>query len=529
LGLQSADGTRLVPIDDPNLAPYKPDFHEAANDAIALRPELMLARQDLKFRQLDLMLQKNLRRPDLRAYASYDVAGLGTRIGGRTNDLNPDGTVTPGNALGSFVDNRFNSWTFGLRLDMPLGFRDANGLVRQAQLNMTRSYVQLRDAEMKTIEYLAFQHRRVIQAHAEIGPARAERESLQRYLYRIREVIRIGAAGPGGFQQFFLSYLTVQQQLAAAIAAEARAIADYNTALASFEFAKGTIQQYNNVTLGDGPLPPWVQKRAADHIRERTEAAIKLREAPCPPQAVALGGHPIAPAGGTNSVLNLPLFGEKGPDGTELNPPRPVDPKQPMDPNVAPEPRPRPGFNPFGARRPLPGATDPLGVPRPLPTFGAGANNPDDYFKQDGRAPTPLPLPGARPYLGVNTNQPTGTVGGPNDYFKQDGRVVTPPPPPGTPPGAIGIAPPVPNGTGTNPEDFFKSDGRVTLPPPPKKPGEPAWGPSEVAPAPNPAPAPAPLPPVTTTPPIPSAGTVAPLPPIIPPTLPPVPSVPGGE
>ncbi len=79
LGLRSDDGARLVPIDEPNLAPYKPDFHEAANDAIAYRPELMLARQDVKFRQLDLLLQKNLRRPDLRGFAQYDIAGLGTR------------------------------------------------------------------------------------------------------------------------------------------------------------------------------------------------------------------------------------------------------------------------------------------------------------------------------------------------------------------------------------------------------------------------------------------------------------------
>ena len=38
-------------------------------------------------------------------------------------------------------------------------------------------------------------------------------------------------------KQFFLDYLTVQQQLAAAIAAESQAIANYNIALASLEFA----------------------------------------------------------------------------------------------------------------------------------------------------------------------------------------------------------------------------------------------------------------------------------------------------
>ena len=43
MGIRSDDGTRLVPIDEPNEAPYVPDFYEAANETLANRPELMLA------------------------------------------------------------------------------------------------------------------------------------------------------------------------------------------------------------------------------------------------------------------------------------------------------------------------------------------------------------------------------------------------------------------------------------------------------------------------------------------------------
>ena len=289
LGLRSDDGVRLVPIDEPNLAPYKPDFQEAVNDAIAYRPELLLARQDLKFQQLNLMLQKNLARADLRGFGSYNISGLGTRLGGSTTDLNPNGTgaLIPGNALANFAANKFNSWTIGVRLDVPIGYRDASGLVREAQLNLTRSYVQLRDTELKSIEYLALQYRRVIETHAEIAPRRAEREALQRYIYRIREVIRIGS----WTAQFFLDYLTVQQQLATAIAAEAQTIANYNIALASFEFAKGTIQQYNGVSSGEGPLPPRASKRADDQAVQ-------------PP----VGGRPVTPPDGT-SAPKLPPGG----------------------------------------------------------------------------------------------------------------------------------------------------------------------------------------------------------------------------
>ena len=104
--------------------------------------------------------------------------------------------------------------------------------------------------------------------------------------------------------------------LAAAVAAEFRAIADYNTALAVFEFAKGTVQQYNNVTIGEGPLPPWVHKKATDHIRERTEAALKLRERdvqPPPGGPAAQGGAPVAPPTGSGLFDSLPHYVENRP------------------------------------------------------------------------------------------------------------------------------------------------------------------------------------------------------------------------
>ncbi|MBA4191425.1 MAG: hypothetical protein C0467_25885 [Planctomycetaceae bacterium] len=334
LGLRSDDGYRLIPIDKPNEAPYRPDFYEAANEALSNRPELLEARQTVKFNQLNVELQKNLRRPDLRMFSQYDIAGLGTRLDGSETLANGN----PGNALASFTNNQFNSWTLGFRLDMPLGFRDANGLVREAQLNLARSYFQLRDSEMKALEYLTQQYRRVIQSHAEIGPAREERKALQIYLGKIKEVIDLGRWDSNYYQQ----YLQVQRDLATSIANEFRAIADYNSALAALELAKGTIQKYNNVSVNEGPLPPWAQKKAVDHIRERTESALKLRERDCQPPPGGpdtIGGTTIAPPGGTPLIgnISLPPFAEKrDPLPDTLPSPLPIDPKKDLkkDPSL---------------------------------------------------------------------------------------------------------------------------------------------------------------------------------------------------
>ena len=50
MGLPIEDGKRLVPNDAPTLSAFKPDWPTALNNALTLRPELVLARQDIKFR-----------------------------------------------------------------------------------------------------------------------------------------------------------------------------------------------------------------------------------------------------------------------------------------------------------------------------------------------------------------------------------------------------------------------------------------------------------------------------------------------
>lgn len=391
LGLRSDDGKRLVPVDEPNLTPFHPDFYDAANETVANRPELLIARQDLKAQQLNLLLQKNLRRPDLRFFSSYNIAGIGTRLDGSDTLLNAAGTSIPGNAFSSLADNRFNSWTLGLRLDMPLGFRDQNAAVRQSQLQLTRSYLQLRDLELKALEYLISQYRLVVQNYAVIPPLRARREELQMFVVRARTRIEIGQFVSADY----FNYLQVQRDLADAISQEFSAIAQYNSSIAAFEFAKGTIMQYNNVSLADGPLPPWVQKRAADNERERTEAALKLRERPAHDPAPASPQHPIGPGVG---VPTLPPITDMPPSVEPIPVPRQAGPdKVPMIPsNPLPTPAPLPGANQGARQAAPPAAPQGIGGPQPLP-FSSGAapapaanNQPDpsQYFVPNGTTTT---------------------------------------------------------------------------------------------------------------------------------------------
>jgi outer membrane protein TolC len=269
LGLRSDDATVFAPSDVPTEVPVRVDFRAAYQEGLQTRPEIIIARQELKARQLDLRAQRYARMPDLRFFSSYDVNGLGGRLAG----ANDDGQIS---ALSSLGDNQFNSWQFGFRLDMPLGFRDANAIVRQAQLNLWRTWYTLSDAERKVFELLTQADRQVYQSYQSLQAQRKVKEYAKQRVDIIQERIKAGQFTGSGQ---YLTLTQAQQELANAEAAEFRAVADYNSALARIEFAKGTIQRYNNISVTDGPLPSFVQKKAADHFRER-QVGLKLREHP---------------------------------------------------------------------------------------------------------------------------------------------------------------------------------------------------------------------------------------------------------
>jgi outer membrane protein TolC len=396
MGMRSDDGTRLVPADEPTLVPYRPDYYTLANEAMQYRPELAIARQELKIQQLNLVTQRNLRRPDLRFISQYDIAGIGSRLDGRPGE----------NALANFIDNRFNSWTVGLRLDMPIGFRDANAAVRQAELNLRRNYFFLLDSERKTLEFLTEQYRQVIQTHELVKYRRAQRESLQRFIQLDRQVLESGALSKEEYVGFITNLIQVQRDLANATASEFQAVAQYNIALAGLEYAKGTIQQYNNLMVTDGPVPAWVEKKAVDHFKTR-EAALKLREHPAglpltplhewQPLGSLPGTDPlIVPPGGTAPggvplPLSPSLAGPEEPQATTPGVPNNSpgsDPSRPWERGSPSQPLPRP--NPIPPLAPMsPGA--------PAPSLDRGTESPSRQASESSVPRIPVSVPSPSP------------------------------------------------------------------------------------------------------------------------------------
>jgi outer membrane protein TolC len=310
LGLPVEDGKRLVPVDAPTMTPYQPNWQAAVRDCLTLRPELVMARQDLQTKELNLKGVKNSLLPDLRFQGSYTALGLGTRLDGNGTFVQPDGSMVTNNAIRSLTGDHFNNWTLGLNLNVPLGYRYEYATTRVARVQLAQSYQMLKEQERRAQTALAKQYSLVIQNHKLIEIRRLAREALAEQLVVRSKQFQFGTTVKGvpATLEFLLD---AQNQWATALSQEFQAVVDYNVALTAFEFARGTILDRNNVVIAEGPLPGCAQVRAVEHEKERTRALVLGEQAnpviypPLEPDEPHMAPLPNLPA---NQAPTLPAL-----------------------------------------------------------------------------------------------------------------------------------------------------------------------------------------------------------------------------
>jgi outer membrane protein TolC len=273
MGIAVEDGTRLVPVTPPTLSLYRSNWQAAQGDALNLRPELVLARQNVKNAQFNLEIQKNFMRPDLRLVGQYTPVGFGTSLDGRGTLTDGLGQPRTSNAFASLAGGSFNNWTVGFTFNVPLGYRLESAALRSARLGLAQAYYFLEDQEEKAQRTLAKHYQKMNEWYRRIEVARAERnaysEAVKSFLDQFRET-----PGEQGFRALVTSLVQYERSMALAQLKEYEAITEYNNTLARFEWAKGSIMQHDNVQIAEGPLPQCVQVRAVENERQRTRALI---------------------------------------------------------------------------------------------------------------------------------------------------------------------------------------------------------------------------------------------------------------
>ncbi|MCA9083936.1 MAG: TolC family protein [Planctomycetaceae bacterium] len=371
------DGKFLYPVDSPSEALLSPDWEASLQEAFCHRHELRQQKWEIKSLELQLKAARSLVRPRLDMVSQYRINGFG-------DDL----AAWDGNPLGSMYqnlgDNDNTGWNFGVQASMPVGLRSARIQVSNYELRLRKNRALLDEME-REIAYELSTSLYEMQRWYELADSTTRRmEASRRYKIAAEDkLLSTENVSPDLFN------LLLQAKIQERDAEQAfmRSIVEYNKAINSLRFNKGTTLVDHEIYLAEGNWHPAAAEFALRRAVERTYAkdAHRLRTEPIEfvggaapgsweslgtdsrpftPGALAgddqplqeLPGGPMSPVPGAPD-FRMPPQDSQGPGAPMLQPPPIEGEVPPMNDSTAPkilEPAPVPpagdditGFTPL--------------------------------------------------------------------------------------------------------------------------------------------------------------------------------------
>ncbi|MFM8570059.1 MAG: TolC family protein [Pirellula sp.] len=242
IGIQATDGRLLKPIDDPIQAEVMFDWQASLSDATNRRVEVRRQEWSIKRRELELIAARLNKRPRFDALTRYRYRALGDHLFGARNPSEPTDSFFANLGTGDYQE-----WQGGFEWNYNVGLRQASAAVRHAQLNLAREVAVLKEQQLRISHDLSNAARQISRSYEQmqINYNRIEADKLQVEVLRNRYE-------KGLININFL--LQAQQQLANSTSAFFRSLVDYNLAIRDFHREKGSLLNYNQVSLSEEPL-----------------------------------------------------------------------------------------------------------------------------------------------------------------------------------------------------------------------------------------------------------------------------------
>ena len=272
MGLTTSDGRLIRPIDDPVTAPVGLDWQSVYREALFRSPELRRQKWTVKQRELELTASKNFLLPQLDLTGGYGVGAYGY-----------EGLLgTRHSALSGLGDQRYEGW-LGLTASMPLGFRQELAGVRNAQLNLAKARAVLREQELELQHQLGDSFRELSLSYQQM------QTTLASYRAATAEVNAVQIAYEAGTTTLDL-VLQAQRRQSEAETNYYSSVIDYNLAIMTLHYRKGSLLEYNNICLSEGEWPGKAYFDAQRRARER-DAGKRLNYGFTLPQVVSRGTY----------------------------------------------------------------------------------------------------------------------------------------------------------------------------------------------------------------------------------------------
>ena len=268
IGLPVNDGCVLRPADEPSVTEFVPDWESSLRQALSQRAELRAQKLRIKSLQLQLWAAKSLVRPTVNAVGSYAVNAFGDRLAG-TNAIDPVTGRPIISATGSLVDAGLETWSAGVEVTVPVGFRSQRSQVRNLELQLRKETAVLAAQERNIAHEIALAIQEVTSAFATAQSHHKRFKAAEERVEKLNYKQELGAVTLD-------LVLRAQASVAAAESAYYQQVVAYNKALVNLNLATGSLLEYNGVYLAEGP---WTHEA---HEDARIRAAERMHAIPNP-------------------------------------------------------------------------------------------------------------------------------------------------------------------------------------------------------------------------------------------------------
>jgi hypothetical protein len=370
MGLAATDGRLIRPIDEPTIARVEFDWCAIRTEALVRSPELRREKWRTKQRELELMAAKNNLLPKLDVGAVYKWVGQGDELirSGRSGAEFPDAGST---AFQGLTSGDYQEFALLFNFQLPIGFRRELAEVRHRQLSLARQKAMLEDMELTVTHVLTSDVRNVDSNYV------LAQSHFNRWNAAEKEVQSLTTMREYGVATTDL-VLQAQQRRAQAQLEYYTVLAEYQKSIAKVHYTKGSLLEYNNIQLAEGPWPQKAYFDALGRARER-DASYYLDYGFTRPGVVSRGPVPDGGMTGTISdgmpIEALPVAQEApasqaAPAPSVLKPaPAKTAPEGAVPDKTAPDKTPAPPYRPG----PITGPPGPALTAPGVRTAAAGA------------------------------------------------------------------------------------------------------------------------------------------------------------
>jgi len=222
---------RIVPTDRPTAEPVVVDVEGATRKALDARTDVVAARKNLENAESNVQYASNQTLPELSLIAAYGSSGIGGTIIQRQGFGGPILSTTPGgygDALSSVFGRDFPTWTLGVNFTYPVFNRQAAATSARARISREQTQTSLRRLEMQVASEVRTAGRAVETNYKRVESTRAARVLAEQRLDAEQKKFAAGMSTNFAVTQ-------AQRDLALAMVAELRAVADFRKSVVNFD------------------------------------------------------------------------------------------------------------------------------------------------------------------------------------------------------------------------------------------------------------------------------------------------------